>query len=63
MSRNVELPLTEEDARLRAKSRREKDAEEVRRRAMQNVNDEPCGKLTNPSEIDLHRDRKNRSDF
>jgi len=59
MSRNVELPLTEEEARLRAKSRRKNDAEEARRRAMQNVDEEPCGKLTNPSEIDLHRDRKN----
>lgn len=59
MSRNAELPQTEEEARLRAKSRREKDAKEARRRAMQNVDDEPCGKLTNPSEIDLHRDRKN----
>ncbi len=58
MSRNVELPLTEEEARLRAKSRRKNDAEEARRRAMQNVDEEPCGKLTNPSEIDLHRDRK-----
>lgn len=44
MSRNVELPQTEEEARLRA---------------MQNVNDEPCGKLTNPTEIGLRRDRKN----
>jgi hypothetical protein len=59
MSGNTKLPLTEEEARLRAKSRREKDAEDARRRAMQNVDDEPCGKLTNPSEIDLHRDRKN----
>lgn len=59
MSGNTKLPLTEEEARLRAKARREKDAEEARRRANQNVDDEPCGKLTNPSEIDLHRDRKN----
>ena len=58
MSRNTKLPLTEEVARLRAKFRREKDAEEARRRAMQNVDDEPCGKLTNPSEIDLVRGRK-----
>ena len=58
MSPNTKSPLTEEEARLRAKSRREKDAEEARRRAMQNINDEPCGKLTNPSEIDLVRDRK-----
>ena len=59
MSPNTKLPLTEEEARLRAKSRSEKDAEEARRRAMQNIDDEPCGKLTNPSDIDRHRDRKN----
>lgn len=52
-----------EEALRRAKLRSEKDAEETRRRAMQNVDDEPCGKFTNPSEIDLHRDRKNRSGF
>ena len=59
MSGNTKLSLTEEEARLRAKSRCEKDAEDARRRAMQNVDDELYGKLTNPSEIALHRDRKN----
>ncbi|HTF96677.1 MAG TPA: hypothetical protein VL995_11135 [Cellvibrio sp.] len=59
MSPNTKLPLTEEEARLRAKSRSEKDAEEARRRAMQNIDDEPFGKLTNPSDTDRHRDRKN----
>mgnify|MGYP001546198941 CR=1 FL=1 len=59
MSPNTKSPLTEEDARLCAKSRREKDAKETRRRAMQNIDDGPCGKLTNPSDIDRHRDRKN----
>jgi hypothetical protein len=59
MNPNTKSPLTEEEARMRAKSRREKDAEEARHRALKNIDEERCGKLTNPSEMDRHKDRKN----
>jgi len=38
--------------------KRRKEAEEIRRRAKEGLEEEPCGALTNPSEIDLFRDRK-----
>lgn len=38
--------------------KRKLEANSVRERAERNLNDEPSGKLTNPSEIDRHRDRK-----
>ncbi|BFM04887.1 hypothetical protein [Halioxenophilus aromaticivorans] len=35
------------------------EAKEIRRKALENLEDEPSGALTNPSEIDLYRDRTN----
>lgn len=40
-------------------AKRKKEAESVRRRAMLDPDDEPSGKLTNPSDMDRHKDRKN----
>ena len=37
--------------------RREKEAEESRKRSEKDIDMEPSGKLTTPNEIDLHRDR------
>jgi hypothetical protein len=39
--------------------KRKAEAESVRQRALLNPDEEPSGKLTNPSEMDRHRDRKN----
>ncbi len=53
-------PTTEEgmaEAIRRAKKRKS-EAEAARKRAKENPNEEPSGKLTIPNEIDLHRDRK-----
>jgi hypothetical protein len=57
-------PTTEEgmaEAIRRAKKRKA-EAESARNRAKENPDEEPSGKLTVPSEIDLHRDRKNNDE-
>jgi len=38
------------------------EGKEARRRAAENPDDEPYGKLTVPSELDLMRDRKDKDD-
>lgn len=47
-----------EEIERRIKKRRS-EARLARERALINPDDEPSGKLTSPSETDLHRDRKN----
>lgn len=57
-------PTTEEgmaEAIRRAKKRKS-EAESVRKKAKENPDEEPCDKLTLPSEIDLRRDRKNNDE-
>jgi hypothetical protein len=52
-------PSTEEGmAQIREiLKRREKEAEDTRKRSEKDIDIEPSGKLTTPNEIDLHRDR------
>ncbi len=54
-------PTTEEGKKeiRRIFEKRKLEAKEARERSEQDVEDEPSGKLTNPYEIDIHRDRKN----
>jgi hypothetical protein len=40
-------------------ARRRAEGEAALERAIKHADDEPRGKLTNPSETDRHRDRKN----
>lgn len=53
-------PTTEEGKEEIRKifEKRTLEAEEARKRSEQDLEDEPSGKFTNPSEIDIHRDRK-----
>jgi hypothetical protein len=43
----------------RIKSRVKKDGAASRERALYKPDEEPSGKLTQPSDLDRHRDRKN----
>ena len=57
-------PTTEEgreQLRKILERRKAKDSELIRR-AKENPDDEPAGKLTSPNELDLRRDRKNNDD-
>lgn len=57
-------PTTEEGMAeaLRRAKKRKAEAEAARNRAKENPDEEPSGKLTVPSQIDLHRDRKNNDE-
>lgn len=46
---------------LRRAKKSKEFTKEMRKLAEQNTEEEPSGKHTQPSEIDLHRDRKNDS--
>ncbi|MCF6323731.1 MAG: hypothetical protein L3J89_05320 [Gammaproteobacteria bacterium] len=52
-------PTTEEGKEevKRIFEKRKLEAEDVRKRSEQGIEEEPSGKLTNSSEIDIHRDR------
>ncbi len=54
-------PTTEEGKEeiRRVFDKRKFEAEDARNRSEHGTDDEPSGKLTNPSEIDIHRDRRN----
>jgi len=54
-------PTTEEGKEeiKRIFEKRKLEAEDARKRSEQCVEEEPSGKLTNPAEIDIHRDRRN----
>ena len=38
--------------------KRKLEAEKARKRSEENIEEETTGKLTNPSEIDVHKDRR-----
>ncbi len=57
-------PTTEEGKEEIRKifEKRKQEAEEARKRSEEEVDSEPCGKLTTPREIDVRRDRKNNDE-
>ncbi len=57
-------PTTEEGMKIIAEriKKRKADAVGARKRALTDIDDEPTGKLTNPNEMDLYRDRKNNDE-
>lgn len=55
-------PSTEEgmaEIHRRARLRANKDGAAARERALYKPDEEPSGKMTQPNDIDRHRDRKN----
>jgi len=59
---NIPDPFTEEgmaEIMRRIESRAKKDGAASRERALYKPDEEPSGKLTQPSDLDRHRDRKN----
>ncbi len=57
MKPDPNTPEGMEEIQRRIKKRKS-EAESARKRASYRPDEEPSGKLTNPSDIDRHRDRK-----